>query len=419
MGCKKIKNDKRCFLLNQNGKNEGRVPENLQKNLLACYSAQSYGRADVAVNMTNAVTNGDASGGTAGWTPQNLSGFSVLNGKFKWTATAQNGSQSQSISTVVGRKYQAIAKVTATSSLVRLFMSGTNASHPGDGTERILTLQFTATSTAHNVGVLDIASSGWAQVTVDEIMVIDLSTPFGLSNEPTATEFADMLTYKGKTFWNGTEPVVINPNDKYYWPDRSGNNRHLHLVNLAYDATGGLQAGPPANYLFDGVNDYAVYNSATDIVAANGAVSAFVVFQAKDTVGATHRLVSLSPSTSANTLVSYAAPTAIVASGSNGAIAAPSSITVSADKWFSHYSHYNPSTQKMGSAANGGTLSEGASTAVNNAVKIIALAARYDYTAFNNDRIAEVYLFNKVLSQAEIKALHNNIASRYPGLTKV
>jgi hypothetical protein len=269
----------------------------------------------------------------------------------------------------------------------------------------------------------DAATANGKVMEVQEVMCIDLSTPFGLTNEPIATEFSDMLTYAGTPFFNGTRNIVINPNDKYYWVDRSGNNRHLHAVNVAYDTTGGVQAGPPAFWLDDGVNDYLKFDSATDIVVADGSISAFVVFQAKDAVSATHRILRVGDATLSKAAIGIDLTPSVFQIFSEDSGTASTYRTLAevpvANAWYSLYGHYNSTNNINAISKNGGSLVTG-SVLTNGTVatRRIVLATNMGLSSSSNTRVAEVYLFNRVLTQAEIKQLHNNIATRY-GLAKV
>lgn len=251
----------------------------------------------------------------------------------------------------------------------------------------------------------------------------EMDAIFGAGNHPTAGEITAMKAYHGADTWVGLEPVVINPYDKYYWPDRSGNNRHIHFVNMAYDATGGLQAGPPANMLFDGVNDYGVYNSPTDIVAANGAVSAFFVINLK-TIGSPSNTIRFGrASNSRQALLMYINATGITGQcedTTSGVSTATQAMTVQANTWYTVAIVYSLSTRKTSISVNGGVFVESA-TALTNGLTLcdkLILSANAGISTFANVRNSETYIFNKTLTQAEIKSLHNNIASRY-GLARV
>lgn len=411
------------------------IPTSLRPNALAVYTARPVGLSDYAVPITNAVTHGDFSDGlSTGWSGINGT-LSVVNDTLLVTGNGTNANVRTQFATSMpyanGKKIGGVVQVRVTSAGCTGIVgqikdaSGGNAvgcvAQANPVQNQWYTLTGIGALTVDSTTVIayiyhsyaDAATANGKVMEIRTILYTDLSTPFGLSNEPTAAEFADMLVYAGVTYWNGARNVVINPNDKYYWPDRSGNNRHLHLVNVAYDATGGLQTAYPPNYLFDGVNDYAVFNSATDIVAANGAVSAFVVFQAKGTVQATHRVLYTANAGGATPMLRfYASPTGITGACDSSTVSI-SDVVVS-NVWRSVYSGYDATTDLAEVATQGGAIvKSGISDAVTLATRNITLCAHSNLTGYSNTCVAEVYLFNKVLSQAEIKQLHNNIASRY------
>ena len=417
------------------------VPSNLSPSLLAAYSGRYLG--DYAVPMTNAVTNGDFSNGTTGWT----STGAVLTTNANTMIATGNGSspgikiqQNTSIPCTSGKRVAVRHKVKITNGVSQNW----GVSVRGSGTAGTVQA-FTQASPISNqvyeyvtvftipadaVGFVqwglssnytDAATANGKVMEVQEVMCIDLSTPFGLSNEPTATEFSDMLTYAGTTFWSGTRNVVINPiingQRRYYWCDQSGNGRHLHLVNLAYDATGGQETRYPTDYLFDGVNDYPIHNSATDIRGAQGAFSVFGVYQAKGAFASPHRLFQLSDAGTTlcgDLSISSTAVTFTVQDSTSGTSVATINATNTVDTWYGITCTYDPVTKKAGISRNGSAVTLG-SAITNGSRKFnrIVMACNYLTNAFNNVRVAEFQPMNKTLSDAECKAIYNNVASRY------
>jgi len=402
------------------------VPNDLEKYLIGAWSGRYQN--DYGVDMTNSLLNGDASNGITNWGSGSVVGFQALSGAFSYTATAQSGfAQNASFgATVIGEKYLITAEIKSTSSSVRLVMGSTIInSTPNLGFVKVYGVH-TATSTGHACSIRDDRVSGWDLVEFKNAMVIKLSTVFGLTNEPTTQELQDMLTYKGKTFWNGTEKVVINPlisgQRRAYWADQSGQGRHLHLINSAYDANGGMIGSYPAHYLADGINDYPIFNSVADIVAVNGAYTHFGVYQAKGAFASPHRLIQLSDgatSLSGDLSISATAITFTVQDSTSGTSVATITTANALDTWVSVSCVYDPVNKKAGISRNGSAITYG-SALTNGTRKItrIVHATNYLLNAFNNVRVAEDQLFNKTFSDADAKAMHNLTASRY-GLTRV
>jgi hypothetical protein len=418
------------------------VPSGLNPSLLAAYSGRYLG--DYAVPMTNAVTNGDFSNGTTGWTTYGGSTISALNNTILITGDGTGvNPRSKTLcpfAPVIGKVVILTLKFKVTNALctsVKAQMKNTTGSdvsieytlqtNPVINTvyskQIIMTLNNSTGATCGPVigsYYADAATANGKVMEVQEVMCIDLSTLLPL-NEPTATELTDMLTYKGKTFWNGTENVVINPiingQRRYYWCDQSGNGRHLHLVNLAYDSTGGQETRYPTDYLFDGVNDYPIHNSATDIRGAQSAFSVFGVYQAKGAFASPHRLFQLSDAGTTlcgDLAISATAVTFTVQDSTSGTSVATITATNALDTWYGITCTYDPVTKKAGISRNGSAITLG-SALTNGSRKFnrIVMACNYLLSAFNNVRVAELQPMNKALSDAECKSIYNNVASRY------
>jgi lysophospholipase L1-like esterase len=163
--------------------------------------------------VKNLISNGDFSNGTTGWGITAAS-FSVVNGEMVLLATATGGFVSQTIpgGTVVGRKYYGRAKIKSTSNKVRLALGGTLSKYTsGLNVYEYLSAVHTATGTGHNINIQDGRSSGWDNVYIDNVLVVDLTATFGAGKEPSATEMDELLLSKFPDGWfSGTKSQLYN-----------------------------------------------------------------------------------------------------------------------------------------------------------------------------------------------------------------
>jgi hypothetical protein len=125
---------------------------------------------------------------TTAWTDTNTT-LSVSGNVGSFTATAQNGGISQSITTVIGNKYNIRAWVKATSADVKLQVNGEATSvvaHTGGGAYELLSVVFTATVAGTvTYEIIDTHASTWALVNVKIAMSIETSnTPISAFTAP-------------------------------------------------------------------------------------------------------------------------------------------------------------------------------------------------------------------------------------------
>ena len=121
----------------------------------------------------------------------------VVNNVASFTATAQYGQIKQNLgNSIAGHKYFIAALVQTSSSLVWFDLDKVSSGaiiarqfHTGSGNFELLSMiAEPTTSEAMNIRVCDSRTSGFNTVSVKQIMCIDLTTPFGIANEPTAKE---------------------------------------------------------------------------------------------------------------------------------------------------------------------------------------------------------------------------------------
>lgn len=120
------------------------------------------------------IVDGDLPTDNAEWTLLNVSGTAD-----SFTATAQGGRITQTVSLIANKKYAILALVKASSADVRLQLSDNISSggsdyHSGSGVYELLKtiVQIDNTTSSGFIGIRDDSSSGWAQVDTTHIMVI-------------------------------------------------------------------------------------------------------------------------------------------------------------------------------------------------------------------------------------------------------
>lgn len=140
------------------------------------------------------VQNGNFANGTAGWSSQTVTGFSVSNKIATFTATAQDGNiSSQGISTPRGHKIYFscdIKLATPTTGVqVGARLNYTNTAATTDW-QRISSITSADPNNSGNifVWIADKRTSGWDAIQVKNVMLIDLTRIYGPGNEPTTVE---------------------------------------------------------------------------------------------------------------------------------------------------------------------------------------------------------------------------------------
>lgn len=132
------------------------------------------------IKIQNLITNGDFISGTTGWTTTGASA-SESGGICTFLASAQNGRiKCSSMSRIINHKYYIFSKFKGNSNLVGIHSMGaiiSGSNHSGGGEYEIKRVVFSATSNASdwNVGVIDTRASGYANIDVDYVGVIDLT----------------------------------------------------------------------------------------------------------------------------------------------------------------------------------------------------------------------------------------------------
>lgn len=160
--------------------------------------------------LKNEVVNGDFSQGTAGWNTTTTTGFTVVGGIAEFIATAVNGRIEKNIGTILANeKYYTCANVKADSSSVSLrttdlTVGGIVASHTGNNTFKLLSGVYTQTvDNSIFIRIVDARGSGWTKIYTDNIMLIKLTSIFGVGNEPTKLEMDELMKVIPNQWWDG------------------------------------------------------------------------------------------------------------------------------------------------------------------------------------------------------------------------
>lgn len=110
---------------------------------------------------------------------------------------------------------------------------------------------------------------------VKEVEIYDLGDSNSALYNLTAPELDAILAADGTAYWEGTKQVNVNPLNKYFWHDYSGNARHMKLSNLAYTALSTLSG--QNGFEVDGVDDYgSIADSAATRLTAGGTLVAWI-----------------------------------------------------------------------------------------------------------------------------------------------
>lgn len=156
--------------------------------------------------VTNIAQNGNFANGTTGWTTDSSSTISVANNTMTFLASGQYCRVTQqSISMVSGHKWYARAKVKADSSSVCMelydgssFIGTSYVSDSRLGEYQLLSF-IGVSGVTGNAGQMqpgkDKRATGWTNICLKDVMLLDLTAIFGAGNEPTVAQcdtlFAD------------------------------------------------------------------------------------------------------------------------------------------------------------------------------------------------------------------------------------
>lgn len=154
--------------------------------------------------LTNLVSNGNFVNGTTGWAAVGATGFTVASNIATFTATVQTGNINQNISIINGHKYYMCTTVMSSGAGNLEIAIYDNLAYFVDSSFAIPTsLTFksaygTATNTATGVvKIMDSRASGWTQVSVKNVVLLDLTAAYGAGLEPTQAQMDALMTTLG------------------------------------------------------------------------------------------------------------------------------------------------------------------------------------------------------------------------------
>lgn len=271
----------------------------------------------------------------------------------------------------------------------------------------------------------DAATASGKVLQVDGITgtkMFDATSIFGLGNEPTATEFSNILSQDGNQYWEGTRQVKVNPSGKYYAYDASGNGRHAKLYNMAYSAASGPQAGPPKHWKGDGVDDW-MGRAEAGFIAEDADFSCFSCFRPPTDGGTTW--LNMGQSTAFDTgeilRMYYQAGEfwARLYDRVTGYQTLDVAATVVASAFYTFGISYTQSDKKFKIYASGALIGESNALANgHSAIKFVRNFRNAGGTLYTSQSIGTEGWFNKALTLTEWKSVHNKLATRF-GLTPV
>ena len=196
--------------LNPNG--EARVNIDTANQVVPLPINAAPGGVDVAirgVTLTNLVKNGDFSKGKTNWVSINA----VVDGVGEYIAEAQYGNAYQEIPNHANYRNHIVyfcGDIKSTSPNVALgvtdgLVTG-NAPHDGSNTFKRLSgiSTISPNSTLLRVRIVDTRTSGWDKIYFDNIIFIDLTSIFGVGNEPTKEECDKIFS----NYFDGTKSAV-------------------------------------------------------------------------------------------------------------------------------------------------------------------------------------------------------------------
>lgn len=419
------------------GSSTAGLPPSLRPYAVAYWDSRN--QPAVSLPMTNIVVNGDLSNGTTGWTASystNTTSGGVLANTGAGTASA--GVAGNVTGTTISNGVKVYAKVkyrvtNASCTVLRFTWNGTS-NNPDSWNQNIANVNtptqnawyyhsgVATLATTNNTGFVrivpmhfyaDAVTANGKVMEVQYVLAIDLTAAFGAGNEPTAAEMdAILANYDATNSWfDGTASLVINPNGKYYMADTGAlKNNPMHLLNMAYTTASGPQGGSPPYVKFDGTDDYAKCVLASVIPSATS--HTFACWMRVTDVTAAKKLMY--------GIDGIGYRLAMLTSGSNlsvthpGAGTASISIAGNNNKWLFCVAVYNAATKSSGVSLNGSDITYGAASAGDlSQTSVYASAVIADLTGYSAQDMADFAIFNKLLTQDEIKTLYNRRATAY------
>lgn len=167
---------------------------------------------DTYFPATNLVTNGDFSNAGTGWDIVNATGVVFDGGSAKFTATALNGGIKAQMNIVNGHSYYIAADVTADSYRVYIDIAGVSHKYHSavSGKERLSKIiNWTSSTLAWPFQIMDARTSGWTEVTVDNVVCVDLTVFASVIPVPSITQMDTLLSRFTNSYFDGTKNILL------------------------------------------------------------------------------------------------------------------------------------------------------------------------------------------------------------------
>jgi hypothetical protein len=395
------------------------IPPYLRSSLLAYWDSRN--RGSVSLPLTNLVTNGDFSNGTTGWSA-NLGAITEAGGILTLLASAQNGDARQTVHFVNGHVYYYFARINGPYVEAGIgaytggnFFTNAQVSTPGSY-QTISGLGTSAFTGAGRLYIVDTKASGWQNILVDYIGLVDLTAMFGAGNEPTALEMdAILANYSATSWFDGTKSLVINPNQQIFLPDTSGHGQHLKYRNVNYTDASGPQNTVPPYEKMDGTDDYMWRTLSTPLNTASA--HSVVGWIRRSDWTTTRYLIGLANS-GVRSRGLYTDSDAIWTLSYNDATNDPTwdtcAVTPQDNGDYMCGFRYDPSARKVSVFVNG-TFGPygGAHTNVNNPINELHISCTPNKTGQTMGDYGDICIFNKTLTDADVLALFQYSRKRY------
>lgn len=165
---------------------------------------QYISKGSIIAPLTNLVTNGDFSNGTTGWSISTATTVSVSDNELTFIATGKFGRAFTSISYNDNDIIYRSAYVKANSHLVVLGASSNvlNA-HSGSGNYERLS-HIGVWNASKHISVVDTRESGWDNVSIKNMIAINLTKIFGVGNIPSLEQIDTFLSVFPNRWFDGT-----------------------------------------------------------------------------------------------------------------------------------------------------------------------------------------------------------------------
>ena len=160
---------------------------------------EEVGKKTDGLLVKNEIKNGDFSQGNIGFiTSGSGTTISVVDGKLNVLAGGQHLGTQCPTTTILNNKYYLRAKIDGTTNIYMGIRHGSPLTKykKTNGVE-VVSLVTQSTAVGNNIEFRDNRASGYTLFTVDDLLMIDLTTTFGAGNEPTEIEMDALIEITG------------------------------------------------------------------------------------------------------------------------------------------------------------------------------------------------------------------------------